>query len=157
MKEGKTYQFGNYSSQMFANVYLNELDQYIKHKLKIKWLFRYMDDVIILVKTKKEAKEVLEKIKVFLKENLELELNKKTQIFKNKQGVNFCGYKINEYRLKIRDKGKRKLKKKIVKLKHLIRNGEISSKEAKKYLAGHRGYIKIANTFNLEKKLFYKI
>ena len=36
-----------------------------------------------------------------------LELNKKTQIFKSKQGVNFCGYKINEYRLKIRDKGKR--------------------------------------------------
>ena len=36
-----------------------------------------------------------------------LEVNKKTQIFKSKQGVNFCGYKINEYRLKIRDKGKR--------------------------------------------------
>ena len=35
-----------------------------------------------------------------------LEVNKKTQIFKSKQGVNFCGYKINEYRLKIRDKGK---------------------------------------------------
>ena len=61
MKEGKTYQFGNYSSQMFANVYLNELDQYIKHKLKIKWLFRYMDDVIILVKTKKEALKDFEK------------------------------------------------------------------------------------------------
>ncbi len=157
MKEGKTYQFGNYSSQMFANVYLNELDQYIKHKLKIKWLFRYMDDVIILVKTKKEAKEALEKIKFFLKENLELKLNNKTQIFKNKQGVNFCGYKINEYRLKIRDKGKRKLKKKVKVLKKKIKQGEITSKEAKKYLAGHMGYIKIADTFNLEKKLFYKI
>ena len=41
-----------------------------------------------------------------MSEKLKLELNKKTQIFKNKQGVNFCGYKINEYRLKIRDKGK---------------------------------------------------
>ena len=49
-----------------------------------------------------------------------LELNKKTQIFKSKQGVNFCGYKINEYRLKIRDKGKRKLKKKIKKLNIFI-------------------------------------
>ena len=92
---------------------------------------------------------------IFLKENLQLELNKKTQIFKNGQGVNFCGYKINEYRLKIRDKGKRKLKKKIKVLKEKIKQGEITSKEAKKYLAGHMGYIKIADTYNLENKLFY--
>ena len=146
---------GNYTSQIFANIYLNELDQYIKHKLKCKNYFRYMDDGIILVKTKEEAKEILKKIKEYLKENLKLELNSKTQIFKNKQGVNFSGYKINEYRLKIRDKGKRKLKKKIKELKYKISKGEISSKEAKKYLAGHVGYMKIANTYNLEKKLFY--
>lgn len=107
-----------------------------------------------MVKTKKEAKYVLEKIKIFLKENLGLELNKKTQIFKNKQGVNFCGYKINEYRMKIRDKGKRKLKNKIKKLAIKIKNGEITSKEAKKYLAGHMGYVKYADTNNLLKKLF---
>ena len=145
---------GNYTSQLFANVYLNELDQYIKHKLKCKYYFRYMDDGVILIKTKEEAKEILKKIKTFLEEKLKLELNSKTQIFKNKQGVNFCGYKINEYRLKIRDKGKRKLKKKIKELKYKIVQGEITSKEAKKYLAGHMGYIKIANTYNLEKKLF---
>ena len=110
---------------------------------------------VILVKTKQQAKEILEKIKIFLKENLQLELNKKTQIFKNKQGVNFCGYKINEYRLKIRDKGKRKLKRKVKELKEKIKQGEITSKEAKKYLAGHMGYIQIADTYNLERKLFF--
>lgn len=98
----------------------------------------------------------MKKIKEFLKENLKLELNKKTQIFKSKQGVNFCGYKINEYRLKIRDKGKRNLKNKVKKLKQEIKQGKISSKEAKKYLAGHLGYIKIANVKNLTDKLFYK-
>ena len=72
-----------------------------------------MDDGIILLRTKREAKEKLEKIRQFLKNNLKLELNQKTQIFKNKQGVNFCGYKINEYRMKIRDKRKRKLKTKV--------------------------------------------
>ena len=92
---------------------LNEIDQFIKHKLHIKYYCRYLDDSIVIVKTKQEAKDALIKIQKYLKENLELELNKKTQIFKNKQGVNFCGYKINEYRLKIRDKGKRKLKKKV--------------------------------------------
>jgi len=147
-KREKGLEIGNYTSQMFANIYLNELDQYIKHKLKVKYYFRYLDDEICLLQTKKQAKQVLEKVENFLEKELELKLNKKTQIFKNKQGVNFCGYKINEYRLKIRDKGKRRLKKK-------VKYEKITSKEAKKYLAGHLGYIKIANTKNLMDKLFY--
>ena len=140
---------------MFANIYLNEVDQYIKHKLKIKYYCRYLDDSIVIVKTKKEAKETLEKIKIFLRNNLELELNSKTQIFKNKQGVNFCGYKINEYRMKIRDRGKKKIKHKIKELKYLIRCNELTSIEAQKYLCGHYGYIKYANVKNLTEKLFY--
>ena len=116
-KEKKDLKYGNYTSQMFGNIYLNELDQYIKHKLKVKYYFRYLDDSVLFVKTKEEAKEILKNIKTFLEQNLKLELNEKTQIFKDSQGVNFCGYKINENRLKIRDKGKRKLKKKIKYLK----------------------------------------
>ena len=145
---------GNYTSQIFANIYLNELDQYVKHKLNVKYYFRYMDDAVILIKNKQHAKIILEKIKKYLVKNLGLELNSKTQIFKNKQGVNFCGYKINEYRLKIRDKGKRKLKKKIKKLKYEIKTGKLTSKEAKKYLSGHIGYIQYANIYNLTNKLF---
>ena len=125
MEIKKAYQFGNYTSQCFANICLEE------------------------------AIENLEKTRDFLKENLELELNKKTQIFKSTQGVNFCGYKINEYRLKIRDKGKRKLKQKVKHLTKQVKQGKISSKEAHKYLAGHMGYIKIANVKNLTGKLFY--
>lgn len=146
---------GNYTSQTFANIYLNEVDQYIKHELKVKYYFRYLDDSVLLVRTKEEAKIYLEKIKEFLRVNLELELNKKTQIFKSKQGINFCGYKINEYRLKIRDRGKRKLKKKIKKLKYHIKVGNMNSKEAKQYLVGHMGYIYYANTYYLNNKLFY--
>ena len=69
-----------------------------------------MDDGIILLQTRGQAKIDLERIQSFLRKKLQLELNSKTQIFKNKQGVNFCGYKINEYRLKIRDKRKKKTK-----------------------------------------------
>ena len=81
---------GNYTSQCFANIYLNEIDQYAKHTLKLKYWYRYMDDMIAIVKTKQEAIEKLGYIRKFLMENLELELNSKTQIFKSKQGVNFC-------------------------------------------------------------------
>lgn len=146
---------GNYTSQIFANIYLNEVDQYIKHKLKIRWYYRYMDDSVLFCKTKAEAREVLEKIKIFLKNNLQLELNSKTNIFKSKQGVNFCGYQINEYRLKIRDKGKKKLKKKVKYLKNQIKLKNMTSVEAKKYLCGHFGYMKYANKYNLVKTMFF--
>ena len=132
------------------------MDQYAKNELKLKYWYRYMDDMIAIVKTKEEAITKLEQIRTFLKDNLKLELNSKTQIFKSSQGVNFCGYKINEYRLKIREKGKRKLKKKIKKLKDEIKTNKLTTKEAYKYLAGHLGYMKIANVNNLQNKLFYK-
>lgn len=154
-EEKKGIPIGNYTSQVFANLYLNELDQYIKRVLKVRYYFRYMDDSVILTKNKKEAKEILEKIKAFLDKKLNLELNSKTQIFKSKQGVNFCGYQINEYRIKIRPKGKKKLKRKIKELKQQIKNGKMTSKEAQKYLCGHMGYIKYANVYNLTSKLFY--
>ena len=146
---------GNYTSQCFANIYLNELDQYAKHYLKLKYYYRYMDDVVVMVRNKKEAIQKLQQIREFLTTNLKLELNSKTQIFKSSQGVNFCGYKINEYRLKIRTKGKKKLKNKIKKLKYEIKTKQIDTKEAHKFLTGHLGYIDIANVKNLEEKLFY--
>lgn len=57
----KGISIGNYTSQYFANIYLNELDHYIKFDLRIKCYCRYMDDFVILVKDKKSAKEVLKK------------------------------------------------------------------------------------------------
>ena len=73
---------------------INELDQYAKHKLKCKYYYRYMDDMVIMCKNKEIAKDSLNNITKFLKENLKLTLNSKTRIFKDIQGVNFCGYKI---------------------------------------------------------------
>lgn len=114
-----------------------------------------MDDFILCVKTKEEAKEKLVKIEKFLYEKLELRLNSKTQIFKSSQGVNFCGYKINRNRMKIRDEGKRNFKKKMKKVKELIFKRKIDCNEAHRLLAGHLGYISKANVWNLKKKLFY--
>jgi len=63
----KGLEIGNYTSQMFANIYLNEVDQYIKRELKIKYYCRYLDDSIVIVRTKQEAKEALVTIQEFLK------------------------------------------------------------------------------------------
>ena len=147
---------GNLTSQILANVYYNEADQFIKHKLKVRYYYRYMDDSIILMQNKDELKKVRKEIEKFIDENLKLKFNKKTNIFKSKQGVNFCGYKINEYRMKLRDRGKKKIKKKVKYLKNQIKNGNMNSKEAKKYLCGYFGYMKYANVYNLSNKIFAK-
>ena len=146
---------GNYTSQMFANIYLNELDQYAKHNLKCKYYFRYMDDVVILCKNKEEAKQRLEKISIFLRDKLKLTLNSKTRIFKDIQGVNFCGYKINERRLKIRHTSKCRMKRKLKKYTKLLKEEKITISDIQRSIAGWLGYVKHADSYNLRKSMFY--
>ncbi|MFA5232269.1 MAG: reverse transcriptase/maturase family protein [Candidatus Paceibacterota bacterium] len=83
---------GNLTSQLFANIYLNELDQFIGHYLKQKKFIRYMDDFLVLG-DKKELRCLKEKIKNYLRPNLKLELHpKKANIFPLFKGVDFLGY-----------------------------------------------------------------
>ena len=107
------YPFGNLCSQFFANIYLNELDQYILRNVKPIWLERYMDDFIVLLKTKEEAKKAKSMCETFLGEFLELKLNNKTKYYPSKMGVDFCGYTIFETHCLLRTSNKRKIKKKV--------------------------------------------
>ena len=84
---------GNLTSQLFANVYLNILDHYIKHELHIKYYVRYMDDFVILGEDPAELRRILEKIEAFCNNRLKLQLNPKTTIVAAKNGVDFVGYR----------------------------------------------------------------
>ena len=65
---------GNLTSQFFANIYLNELDQFIKHALRIKRYIRYTDDCVVVAGNREELESVLVPIRSFLKEHLYLDL-----------------------------------------------------------------------------------
>lgn len=104
---------GNFTSQYFANIYLNELDHYIKEELRVKYYIRYMDDFVLFVKNKKEALKFLGCIQCFLKDKLKLELNSKSKYFPNKFGCDFCGYKIYETHIVLRKRFKAKLRKNV--------------------------------------------
>lgn len=151
---GKSLPIGNYSSQMFANIYLNELDKYLKETLRLKYVYRYMDDIVIILQNKDRAKEVLKLITIFLDERLKLKLNSKTNIFKISQGVNFCGYKINVNKMKLRNRGKKKVVKKMKYIRHMLDNNNLDLFSAKKLLAGHVGYMKVADVSGIVKKYF---
>lgn len=88
---------GNLISQLMGVYYLNPLDQYIKHTLKIKYYARYMDDFILFTKTKDEAKILKDKIINFISVNLELKLSK-YKINKIDNGIKLTGYKIARYK-----------------------------------------------------------
>lgn len=84
---------GNLLSQLFANVYLNELDHYIKQELKVKYYFRYCDDICILSCNKQDLHNILHIIKQKLSD-LKLEIKSNYQIFPvEKRGVDIVGYK----------------------------------------------------------------
>jgi retron-type reverse transcriptase len=85
---------GNLMSQLFANVYLHELDHYCKNVLGVKYYVRYMDDVVILSHSKSYLQAVLASINDFIVSHLALKLNQKTCIGTCKDGIEFVGYRI---------------------------------------------------------------
>ncbi|NLI12812.1 MAG: RNA-dependent DNA polymerase [Peptococcaceae bacterium] len=144
---------GSYTSQFFANVYLHQLDIFVKHQLRIKNYVRYMDDFILVVENKEAARQLLQQIREFLAKNLKLELNGKTQIFPVKNGVNFCGYKIKSTHLKIRTESKRLIKRKLRKFKVKFKAGEMRAEDIRTVLVSWIGYARKANSYHLIKKI----
>lgn len=100
---------GNYTSQYFANIYLNELDQFVKRQLKVRCYVRYMDDFICFVESRAEARRIYHEIESFLSTELHLPLNPKSRYYPAHHGLDFCGYKIYPYHKKLRKRSKRKL------------------------------------------------
>lgn len=87
---------GNLVSQWGANLYLNELDLFVKHHFKAKYYLRYMDDFVILAPDKHELHRMLAEIEHFLGDTLKLRLNHKTAIFPCRQGIDFMGFRVWE-------------------------------------------------------------
>lgn len=96
---------GNLTSQFFSNVYLNVLDQYVKHHLKCKYYCRYVDDFVIMHKSPQYLNDVHKDLTVFLKERLNLELHQnKKLINKVDKGIDFVGFVVKPYRINLRQK-----------------------------------------------------
>lgn len=94
---------GNLTSQLFANIYLNELDYFIKEKLAIKYYLRYMDDFVVFSQNKKELWKLAEKIGDFLKTQLKLSFHlEKVTVSPTRCGIDFLGYKIYPKKILLR-------------------------------------------------------
>lgn len=124
---------GNLTSQLLANVYLNELDQFCKKVLGTKFYIRYMDDVIILSQSKEELHEIKERISKFLDEELQLTLNKKTCIRPVSMGIQFVGLHIWSTHRTVRKSTSLRIKRRL-------------KAAAKQYVAGNLTYERYNST-----------
>ncbi len=97
--EGCGLPIGNLTSQLFSNVYMNELDQYVKRTLHCKHYGRYVDDFFIVSADKAWLASLQQPIKTFLQEHLGLELNAgKTRIYDVRHGIDFLGAYLKPHR-----------------------------------------------------------
>lgn len=144
---------GNLTSQMFANIYLNEVDQYAKHKLHLHYYIRYMDDIIILHKDKKYLAEVRDLMEVFLDENLRLNLNNKTVIRPCSMGVDFVGFRIWATHRRMKKKTAVKIKRNLKSHIQRVRRGEESKERLERTIASYRGILSHCNSYGMRKSL----
>ena len=105
---------GNVTSQLFANIYLNELDQFVKHRLKIRYYLRYCDDFIILNNEPSTFTTLIPTIRSFLLDSLQLTLHpKKISIRKTSTGIDFLGYVVLPHYKVVRTSTRRRIFRKL--------------------------------------------
>jgi len=139
---------GNLTSQFFANVYLHELDYFVKHKLGVKFYLRYVDDFVILHENKEQLKEWKAKIEKFLEQELKIELHPdKTKIVSLYRGVDFVGFRnFYHYRL-LRKRNIKNMRRKI----EMFQQGLMDKKKFLESFQGWNAYAKWANSYALRK------
>ncbi len=146
---------GNVSSQLFANIYLNELDQFIKYKLNIRCYIRYCDDFIILDGDKDFLISLIPKIKAFLDINLKLKLHPdKIVIRKYHQGIDFLGYVVLPHYRVLRTKTKKRILRKIKERSIEFKNKVIDENSFNQSLQSYLGVLKHCKGYKIFREIW---
>jgi len=143
---------GNLTSQFFGNVYLNELDQFVKHTLKARFYIRYVDDLVFLSREREELIRWMKEIEDFLITRLDLRLHprrRKLQPISN--GIDFLGYIIRKDYILVRRRVINNLNSRLRHFERLRSPNSINVFRA--CLQSYLGHFKWANTYRLMKGL----
>jgi len=155
---GKGMPLGNLTSQFFANVYLNELDQFIKHRLKAKYYLRYVDDFVLLHKSSKQLLIWKINISKFLQKELFIELHpQKSSIRPLAKGIDLLGFTCFYYHRILRKRNLLKMLRRIESFKEKYRQGFIESYEILASFQGWNAYAIHANTYKIRRFITKKV
>ena len=155
--KGKGMPIGNLTSQFFANVYLNELDYFVKHRLKAKYYIRYVDDFVILDASKEKLESYKAAINEFLK-SIKLELHpQKSKVVPLQKGVKLLGFRAF-YKYKLPKKGNvRRIRSRISHFIDLYKDDVIDKPEIFESVEGWNAYVVHANSYKLRKRIMRKL
>lgn len=147
---GKGMPLGNLTSQFLANVYLAELDLFVKHELKAKYYLRYVDDFLILSRNKSQLKIWQKEISRFLRDKLKLSFHQdKTRIIPLSAGVPLLGFRVFCHHKLMKKSNQRRIWKRLEKFREKLAHGETTKEKVMASFAGWNGYAKMGNTFGL--------
>lgn len=151
---GKGMPLGNLTSQFFANVYLNDLDQFVKHQLKAKHYIRYVDDFVILDQSYSYLIYCKNEINKFISQELLLKLHPdKSRILKLNDGISFLGMRIFSHHKRIKKKNISRFTRKFKRLRKEYKESKILREKALEHFEGWLAYTSHANTFKYRKHL----
>lgn len=149
--QGTGLPIGNYTSQWFANFFLNDLDIFIKEKLKVEYYIRYMDDMVFFSNNKRKLKQVKKEVEGFLKgEHLSLKKNY-CLIDLNKQFIDFLGYRFYKNHITLRRSNFLRIKRRV---KKVYKKGYFVLKDCCA-LISYDGFLKRSNCYNYLCKYIY--
>lgn len=151
---GKGMPIGNLTSQLFANIYMDPLDQFIKRNLKVKYYIRYADDFVLMSHDKETLIKLLEKIRIFLENDLKLFLHPgKIEIRNYYLGIDFLGYVVFPKFIIPRTKTKKRMFRKIYKQITLYKKEEQNYKYLNQMIQSYLGYLSHANAYQLSQNV----
>lgn len=145
---------GNLTSQFFANVYLDELDRFIKHDLKAKCYIRYVDDFVILHQDKEVLEKWKEEIDLFLGQSLDLELHpEKSMIIPLRKGIALLGFRIFFHFRLLKKSNARRIWKRLGAFRQMHEKGEMSRTEIVQSLEGWLAYAEFADAYKFRRNV----
>lgn len=155
VKHGKGVPIGNYMSQYLANLYLTYFDHYVKEEMRVKYYFRYADDIVVLAATKTELHDILDKMRDYLT-GLKLRIKANYQLFPvDVRGIDFVGYVFFHTHTLLRKRIKRALCKRVAQLHH--KSKLPTERYYKQQVASWWGWCKYCDSVNLLNTLKIKI
>ena len=151
---GKGMPLGNLTSQFFANVYLSELDYFVKHTLRAKYYLRYVDDFIILHRNRAQLCKWKEQIDAFLRESLKIELHlDKTKIISLGTGVQILGFRTFYHFRILKKSNVRRVLGRLALFRAKYTTGEIEQSEILLSNSGWQGYAMMGDTYKLRRQV----
>ena len=156
-QKGKGLPIGNLTSQYFANIYLGELDLFIKHQCRCKGYIRYMDDFILFSNDKGELRSHLERIRYYLSMELKLHLKERiVRIAPVSEGLPFLGYRIFRGLIRLQRANLVRFKRGIVKREKEFLKGKIEQEDLINSVRSVVSHISHGNTKNLRNTMFMR-